>query len=89
MAQNATGTKEQDTKQKSTRRCFYWPYCRSDVKECCGRDQQKCVYYNIFGQKRNELPLNRDGTLADEFYNMKKRFRNELNIEDASIKQTH
>jgi hypothetical protein len=78
MVQNATGTEERDTKQKSTRRCFYWPYCRYDVKECCGRDQQKCVYYNIFGQKRNELPLNRDGTLADEFYNVKKRFRNEL-----------
>jgi hypothetical protein len=89
MVQNATGTEERDTKQKSTRRCFYWPYCRYDVKECCGRDEQKCVYYNIFGQKRNELPLNRDGTLADEFYNMKKRFRNELNIKDASIKQTH
>ena len=79
MVQNATGTEERDTKQKSTRRCFYWPYCRYDVKECCGRDQQKCVYYNIFGQKRNELPLNSDGTLADEFYNVKKRFRNELN----------
>jgi hypothetical protein len=83
MVQNATGTEEKgvkDTKQKSAHRCFYWPYCRSDVKECCGRDhQQKCVYYNIFGQRRNELPLNRDGTLADEFYNVKKKFRNELN----------
>jgi hypothetical protein len=49
------------------------------VKECCGRDQQKCVYYNICGSRRNELPLNSDGTLADEFYNVKKRFRNELN----------